>query len=85
MSLIACAPSASRTILLSVNLTEEELTCQRAPRGQLPANASAEMVSKRITAIDETGEDCRQKLDRAKMKVQVTREVIEEMNKKNSK
>lgn len=57
-----------------------ELDCKDVPRGQLPANATNGQVAERIIGIDEAGEDCRQKLARAKMKVDVFNEVVAEMN-----
>lgn len=38
------------------------------------------MVGDRIIDIDEAGEDCRQKLARAKMKVEVFDEVVAQVN-----
>lgn len=58
-----------------------ELECRDAPRGQLPATATNEQVAERIAGIDEAGEDCRQRLARAKMKVEVFEEVVAEINK----
>lgn len=52
-----------------------------APRGQLPATATNGEVADRIIGIDEAGEDCRQRLARAKMKVEVFNEVVAEVNK----
>lgn len=66
--------------LQTPNFTDEELTCLRAPVGQLPYTAPAVVVSERIRSGDNAGEDCRQRLDRAKMKNQVAGEVIAEMN-----
>lgn len=57
-----------------------ELECRDAPRGQLPDTATNEVVADRIIGIDEAGEDCRQKLARAKMKVEVFNEVVAEVN-----
>lgn len=53
-----------------------------APRGQLPVTASNGQVSERIIAIDEAGEDCRQRLARVRMKVEVFNEVVTEINAK---
>lgn len=47
--------------------------------------ATAEQVSQRIRGIDEAGEDCRQRLDRVRMKIEVTEEVVAEMNARNGK
>jgi hypothetical protein len=67
---------------LTPKFQSAELVCMDAPRGQLPADASNGAVSKRIIGIDESGEDCRQRLARVKMKVEVFEEVVAEMNPK---
>lgn len=72
----------TRVEFLTPTFQSAELTCARAPRGQLPATASNGAVTDRVVAIDEAGEDCRQKLDRAKMKVETFNEVVAELNKK---
>lgn len=74
----------TRVEFLTPTFQSAELECARAPRGQLPQTASNGVVSERITAIDEAGEDCRQKLDRAKMKIEVFNEVVAEVNKKKT-
>ncbi len=63
---------------LTPSFQSGELVCMEAPRGQLPATASNGVVAERITA---NGEDCRQKLKRAAMKVEVFNEVVAEVNK----
>ncbi len=47
-----------------------------ATRGQLPQTATNEQVSNRITDIDHAGEDCRQKLDKVKTKIEVFDEIV---------
>lgn len=51
-----------------------------APAGQLPRTATNGQVSERITAIDEAGEDCRQRLDRVRMKIEVFNEIVAAVN-----
>ena len=86
MSLTACNPSGtSRLGFLTPTFQSAELECLNRPRGQLPATATVEQVNDRIVDIDEAGEDCRQKLARARMKVEVFNEVVTEMNKKAKK
>jgi uncharacterized metal-binding protein len=80
MSLTACARGETRIEFLSPTFQPGELECKAAPRGQLPATATNEQVSERIIGIDEAGEDCRHKLERAKMKVEVFNEVVAEVN-----
>lgn len=65
---------------LTPKFRPDELICKDAPRGQLPYTAPAGIVSKRITANDEAGEDCRQKLTRARLKIEVTNEIVEAIN-----
>ncbi|USM11573.1 hypothetical protein vBCbaSRXM_128 [Citromicrobium phage vB_CbaS-RXM] len=77
--------SATRVEWLTPNFRPDELVCMGVPRGQLPSDASAEQVSLRIEGIDEAGEDCRQKLERAKLKIEVTEEVVNEMNSRSGK
>lgn len=75
-----CGALGTRTEFLTPKFTDAELTCARAPKGQLPPTATNGQVSDRIIDNDEAGEDCRQKLDRAKMKVQVFNEVVDQVN-----
>lgn len=83
MSLTACAARESRVQLIqAVKFQPAELVCADAPRGQLPYTTPAGAVSTRIAAIDEAGEDCRQRLARVRMKVEVADEIVAEMNKK---
>jgi hypothetical protein len=63
---------------LTPTFQSAELTCEREPQGQLPKTATNEQVSNRITDIDHAGEDCRQKLDKAKMKIEVFNEIVAE-------
>lgn len=63
---------------LTPTFQSAELDCQRAPKGQLPTGTTNEQASGRITDIDEAGEDCRQKLDKVKVKVEVFNEIIEQ-------
>lgn len=74
----------TRVEFLTPTFQSAELECRDAPRGQLPATATNGMVAERIIGIDEAGEDCRQKLARAKMKVDVFNEVVAEMNKRGA-
>lgn len=70
---------------LSPTFQQAELECKAAPSGQLTYEADAATVSSRILSIDESGEDCRQKLARVRMKVEVYQEVIAEVNKAKEK
>lgn len=72
--------SGTRVEFLTPTFQSGELECKEAPRGQLPADATNGQVAERIIGIDEAGEDCRQKLARAKMKVEVFNEVVAEVN-----
>lgn len=65
---------------LSPTFNPSELTCKGEPTGQLPATASTEQAAGRIVDIDEAGEDCRQKLDHVKTKIDVYAEVTAEIN-----
>lgn len=65
---------------LSATFTPSELTCKGEPKGQLPADSTAQQVADRIVDIDESGEDCRQKLDHVKTKVEVYKEVADQIN-----
>lgn len=80
MTLTACARPETRVEFLTTKFRPDELTCSDAPRGQLPATADAETVSQRVRGIDEAGEECRQKLARARMKIEVTEEIVAEIN-----
>lgn len=73
----------TRIQFLTPNLPSAELICADAPRGQLPATATNGQVAERIIGIDEAGEDCRQKLNRARLKVETFNEVVAEMNAAN--
>jgi hypothetical protein len=56
-----------------------------APAGQLPSDASNAQVAQRVTGIDEAGEDCRQRLNRARMKIKTFNEVVAEINAANER
>ncbi len=81
-SLTGCAlgGNSPRIQFLTPKFQSGELNCLDAPRGQLPTTTTNGEVSTRIIASDEAGEDCRQKLAKAKMKVEVFDEVVKEMN-----
>jgi hypothetical protein len=51
-----------------------------APAGQLPTTATNGTVSDRIAGIDESGEDCRQRLGRVKTKIEIFNEVVATIN-----
>ena len=70
---------------LTPQFRSDELVCMDAPRGQLPSTATNGQVADRVVGIDEAGEDCRQKLARAKMKVEVFDEVVADVNKAKGK
>lgn len=65
---------------LTPTFTQSELTCKGEPHGQLAVDATAQQVSDRITDIDEAGEDCRQRLDHVKTKIDVYKEVADQIN-----
>lgn len=65
---------------LTPKFRSDELTCIDGPTGLLPYDAAAAIVSMRIKGIDEAREDCRQKLNRVRMKIEVTDEIVSEMN-----
>ena len=65
---------------LTPNFQPDELTCKDAPRGQLPSDISLEGAIERVIGIDEAGEDCRQRLTRTRMKVEVFNEVVATIN-----
>lgn len=69
---------------LTPNLPSADLVCKDAPRGLLPSEASNAMVAERIIGIDEAGEDCRQRLDRIRMRVEIFNEIVAEMNERNN-
>ena len=77
--------TGSRIEFITPNLQSDELICLDRPRGQLPQGATNGQVSERIVDIDEAGEDCRQKLNRTRMKIEVFKEVVDEMNEANKK
>ncbi len=66
---------------LTPKFQSAELTCKPAPRGQLPTDSNAQVVSDRIIDSDEAGEDCRQTVTRLRMKIEVFNEVVSEFNK----
>lgn len=70
---------------LTPTFRSADFECADAPRGQLPATATNGDVATRIVGIDEAGEDCRQKLGRVKMKVEVFNEVVADLNKNPDK
>lgn len=55
------------------------------PKGQLPADASNAQIADRIVGIDEAGEDCRQRLNRVRMKIETFNEVVAEINAANER
>jgi transcription elongation factor Elf1 len=65
---------------LSPTFTPSELACKGEPTGQLAVDATAQQVSNRIVDIDEAGEDCRQKLDHVATKIDVYKEVADQIN-----
>lgn len=79
-ALTGCAQRETRIQFLTPQFQSAELTCMDAPRGQLPATATNGDVAARIIDMDEAGEDCRQKLARTKMKIEVFNEVVAELN-----
>jgi len=88
MSLTACgrnAPEPARIEFLTPQIPLDELICMAAPTGQLPVDATNEQVAQRVTGIDEAGEDCRQRLNRARIKLETFNEVVAEINAANEK
>ena len=87
MSLTGCgllAPEPqTRLEFVSPKFQSDDLNCADAPRGQLPYTAPASVVAERFRATDEAGEDCRQKLNRARMKIEVTEEIVNQLNDQN--
>lgn len=65
---------------LTPTFRSDELICMAAPRGQLPLTASNKVVTERVVGIDEAGEDCRQRLARVKMKVEVFNDIVAQAN-----
>jgi hypothetical protein len=65
---------------LTPTFTPSELVCPGEPQGQLPVDATAQQVSDRIVDIDEAGETCRQKLDHVKTKIEVYKEVADQIS-----
>lgn len=76
-------PPKTRLEYVTPKFQPDELKCKDAPKGQLPYTAPAEIVGERFRASDEAGEDCRQKLNRARMKIEVTGEIIDQLNSQN--
>lgn len=72
-------------LIQAAKFQPSELVCADAPRGQLPYTTPADAVSTRIKGIDEAGEDCRQRLARVKMKIEVVAEIVAEMNRNKKK
>jgi hypothetical protein len=75
----------TRIQFISPKLQPAELTCLDRPHGQLAPDATNGVVSQRIIDIDEAGEDCRQKLNVARLKIDIFNEVVAEMNTANGK
>lgn len=72
----------TRVELLTPKFRSAELECARRVTGQLPYTATNGDVSNRIVDIDEAGEDCRSKLDRVKMKIEIYDEIVAQQNEK---
>jgi len=51
-----------------------------APAGQLPSDTALVTAIERVVGIDEAGEDCRQRLDRVKTKIEIFNEVVAAIN-----
>jgi hypothetical protein len=51
-----------------------------APAGQLPSDTALAIAIERVVGIDEAGEDCRQRLDRVKTKIEIFNEVVAAIN-----
>ena len=75
----------TRIQFISPKLQSVELTCLDRPHGQLAPDASNGVVAQRIVDVDEAGEDCRQKLNVARLKIDIFNEVVAEMNAANEK
>jgi hypothetical protein len=75
----------TRIQFISPKLQSAELTCLDRPHGQLAPDASNGVVAQRIVDVDEAGEDCRQKLNVARLKIDIFNEVVKEMNAANEK
>ncbi len=85
MSLTACAGNVvTRTEFVTTTFRADQLVCDDAPSGQLPEGATNEDVANRFIDTEAAGEDCRQKLGRVRMKVEVTQEVLAEINARNN-
>lgn len=81
MSLTGCTNSVNTRIqFISPKLQSAELSCLDRPHGQLPLDATNGVVSQRIVDVDEAGEDCRQKLNVVRLKIDIFNEVVAEMN-----
>jgi hypothetical protein len=65
---------------LTPKLPPADLVCMDAPRGQLPSTATNGDVADRIITLDESGEDCRQRLARVRLKIETFNEVVAEVN-----
>lgn len=75
----------TRIQFITPKLQSAELVCLDRPHGQLGADASNGTVSQRIVDVDEAGEDCRQKLNVARLKIDIFNQVVAEMNAANEK
>lgn len=75
----------ARIEFISPKIPLDELVCMDPPKGQLPSDATNEQVADRIVGIDEAGEDCRQRLNRARMKIETFNEVVAEINAANER
>lgn len=73
----------TRIQFISPKLQSAELTCLDRPHGQLAPDASNGVVAQRIVDVDEAGEDCRQKLNVVRLKIDIFNEVVKEMNEAN--
>jgi uncharacterized metal-binding protein len=70
----------ARIEFLTPKFRSAELECAGRVRGQLPPGTTNGQAADRIVDIDEAGEDCRQKLARVKMKVEIYDEIVAEAN-----
>lgn len=75
----------TRIQFLTPKLQSAELNCLDRPHGQLAIDSTNGVVSQRIVDVDEAGEDCRQKLNVVRMKIDIFNQVVEEMNAANKK
>jgi len=65
---------------LTPTFRSDELVCMDAPAGQLPSDTALVTAIERVVGIDEAGEDCRQRLDRVKTKIEIFNEVVAAIN-----